>query len=543
MSKLTLFCSLFFIFNTSLLFAIPKYLRLSYTGETASTIAIVWNTDIDTETIVKYGKQQGSYTHSVQGTSFKANGELNYIHEVLLTGLEPDTVYFYIAGSNIDGFSEERIFKTGPEEDIYCADFNFGYLGDNRPDPTFGGGENWPQILEQCAAHKPNFLINGGDLVIDGDKIDQWVKFLGWTEKVASTIPLMPTIGNHDDGPGQGDTANYNQIFALPRSSGIYGSNTEDYYYFTYGNAIFISLSTQTFKDGNIPFEKQAKWLDEVLTKNPKKWKFVYYHHPTYTKNVVFDISHPPNEVNQNSAFVPIFDKHHVDIVFTSHNHWYERFEPSACSNSGKPDSDQPCSVGANNFDKGTVYIVSGGAGAFTIPGLLCGSLKGRVTCTGDHHYINVKIKNETLIYEAYSAYPQQNKIMDSFTITKSKDNCLILDDAGYKDIIYDSENDVDIYDIELKDIHTDILYSDILYADTVDVKDEKDDDITEDIISYDSQLSDIIEFADISDIYIDDIFSDTKLKDSISIYDIAYKKDSSNEPDETSGCGCNNLE
>jgi len=63
----------------------------------------------------------------------------------------------------------------------------------------------------------------------------------------------MPCLGNHDTGPGSGDGANYNRLFALPRSIGPHGSGTEDYYAFTYGNAVFVSLSTESFKGGAIP--------------------------------------------------------------------------------------------------------------------------------------------------------------------------------------------------------------------------------------------------------------------------------------------------
>jgi len=524
-------------------FSAPKYLRLSYTQDTSTSMTIVWNTDVDTDSVVLYGKAPNNYSNNSTGTSFKANGALNYIHEVTLTGLEPDTVYYYKAGSNSDGFSKENYFKTGPLQDANCAEFKFGYLGDNRPDPTFGGGENWPQILEQAAKSNPHFTINGGDLVIDGDKIDEWIKFLGWTEEVASKIPLMPTIGNHDDGPGSGDSANYNQIFALPRSTGNYGSNTEDYYYFTYGNAIFVSLSTQTFEDGSIPFETQAKWLDEVLTNNPRKWKFVYYHHPTYTKSVVFSISHPPNEKNQNAALVPIFDKHHIDIVFMSHNHWYERYEPSACANLGKSSSDSPCSVGANNFDKGTVFVVSGGAGAFTIPGMLCGSQTGRATCSGDHHYIIISIKNETLTYEAYSAYPQQNKVMDSFTITKPKDNCIIIEDAGVGDVLEDNGITEDAGVDVVSDIkHLDANYpqdatEDMLQYDVI-LDNSSFDTVYSDSMGADEYLSDTVAYDHIGkDIY---SYSDTGLFDAGAEMDIGKNiTDTNSHGEESGGCGC----
>ncbi|MGB9601078.1 MAG: hypothetical protein ACPL7I_11040, partial [Myxococcota bacterium] len=322
--------------------------------------------------------------------------------------------------------------------------------------------------------------------------------------------------------------------------SGNYGSNTEDYYYFTYGNAIFISISTQTFRDGTIPFERQARWLDEVLTHNPRKWKFVYFHHPIYTKNVVFDISHPPNEVNQNAALVPVFDKHHIDIVFTSHNHWYERYEPSACANAGKPSSDNPCSVGANNFDKGTVYVVSGGAGAFTIPAVLCGMQAGRVKCSGDHHYIIITIKNETLTFEAYSAYPQQNKLMDSFTITKAKNNCVLSPDAGYEVVSEDIRTDAETIDIGTIDIldtsYTDSNLSDIIFQkDEVFYEDIPDfalyDNIAEDLEEVDTKTFDTIEKTDI-------------ITQDIIGGDILIKGDEAmGGAEESKGCGCNVLE
>ncbi|MFO0565349.1 MAG: metallophosphoesterase family protein [Polyangiaceae bacterium] len=411
--------------------AAPKFLRLSYTDATATSMTVTWNTTANVAGEVQFGTSSGTYSKTVTATKLQANAGLGYIHEATLTGLSPGTKYFYIAGAAADGFSAESSFATGPTESSTCGNFKFAFLADNRPDPIFGGGDNWPQIMGQAGAHKPAFILNGGDLVIDGDKIDQWLALLGWTEPVAKSIPFMPAMGNHDTGPGSGDTANYNQIFALPRSQGANSSGTEDYYYFTYGNAIFVALSTDSFKGGSIPFANQAAWLDAVLTQNPKKWKFVYYHKPTYTTEVLFSISHASNEENQNAALVPVFDKHHVDVVFTSHNHWYERFEPSACATKGNPGSGNPCSVGAQNYAGGTVYLVSGGAGAFTIPAFLCGNTAGRAKCSGDHHYVLVDIQNESMKVETWGAAPQTNQVIDSITINKPGDACGSIPDAG----------------------------------------------------------------------------------------------------------------
>jgi MYXO-CTERM domain-containing protein len=405
--------------------AAPEFVRLSYASAATDTeIAITWNTPADVGTTVEYGLAPGSLTMSETGTSFQATGALGYIHEVTLTGLTPDTTYYYRAGDAADGFSIEHTFTTGPAQHPECGEVTFAYLGDNRPDPTFGGGENYDAILGELFAHAPEFILTGGDMVEDGDDIGQWRTMLGYTEDVFNTRPFMPTLGNHDDGPVEGDGAHYNDVFALPRAMGTGGSGTEDYYYFTYGNAIFVSLSTETFTGGATAFADQAAWLDEVLTANPKRWKIVYYHKPNYTYEVFFSISHPPNEEGQNAALVAVLDEHHVDVVITSHNHWYERYEPSACGTMGSPGSDDPCSVGADNYEDGTVYVVSGGAGAFTIPGFLCGSPSGRATCSGDHHYLLFEVTNDSLQMETWSAPPEASDIIDVITITKPTADC-----------------------------------------------------------------------------------------------------------------------
>jgi hypothetical protein len=394
-------------------------LRLSYTGDDATTVS--WNTPTNTTSEVRYGTSPGVLTTVKTGPTTPANiGLLGFIHEVTLTGLQSDTTYYYVADSAAEGTSAEHSFLTRPVPDESCASTSFVFLGDGEPDPFFGTSA-WGQIIPQAASHEPMFILHGGDMVHDSGEAAEWTDFLTALGPTSAQIPFMASIGNHDTGPGEGEEASYNQLFALPRSAGPSGSGTEDYYYFTAGNAIFVVLSTETFTGGATPFATQAAWLDTVLTENPRRWKFVIYHKPSYTYEDLFGTTHPPNEAAQNAELVRVIDAHHVDVVFSGHNHWYERYEPSACATLGNPGSDQPCSVGGEYAD-GTVYIVSGGAGSLTIPTFTCGFQPGRATCAGVHHYLLANIDNETLTLQTWAAFPETNEIIDSITIVKSPD-------------------------------------------------------------------------------------------------------------------------
>ena len=390
--------------------AAPQHVRVSWDkADTATTAALTWTTQsLADPTIVEYGADT-SYGNQAEGTSFQANGALGVIHSVSISGLDPNTVYHYRVGGP-GAWSKDYTFQTGPEDG--CSVFRFVALGDNRGDTGSAPSSHWNPILTEALSHGPAFVLNTGDLVKDGDDDQQWADFLTATGEGIAHTPLMPSLGNHDDDKIDGDGASYNQLFTLPRNT---HSNSEDYYYYRYGDALFVALSTATFTGGVTQFAEQAAWLDEVFTNNPATWKFVYFHHPPYTGTFdifgfeLIDIAHPPNELGQNSALIPIFDKHHVDIVFNGHNHFYQRFDPMCCGGGG----DQGVPTG--DPATGTMYVITGGAGALTydlsiigldVMDLLCDA-PGSVHCDGRHHYVLVEIDGLDLTAKVYTTASQ----------------------------------------------------------------------------------------------------------------------------------------
>jgi hypothetical protein len=73
----------------------PKQVHLSITGKPGQRV-VMWVTDGATSTsVVQYGTQSGTYTGSTAGSThtYTEGGWKGVIHEVLLDGLVPDTVY------------------------------------------------------------------------------------------------------------------------------------------------------------------------------------------------------------------------------------------------------------------------------------------------------------------------------------------------------------------------------------------------------------------------------------------------------------------
>jgi hypothetical protein len=93
------------------------------------------------------------------------------------------------------------------------------------------------------------------------------------------------------------------------------------------------------FLDSSIPglygpkASEQTDWLDDALASSTNQWKVVALHHPPYSSG-----QHGSTPGAQE-RLVPLFARHHVDLVLTGHDHDYERTVPQ----------------------DGVTYVVSGG--------------------------------------------------------------------------------------------------------------------------------------------------------------------------------------
>ncbi len=357
-------------------------------------MAVTWVTDTNVSTIVEYGIASTAESMLTGAPPVEIAG-IGWFHEIELTNLTPGATYRYRAGAPND-FSAEYTFKTAPND--LCTPFTMVQLGDARSQNNRGPSLNWSSIHQEALATGASMVLNGGDLVRDGAEISQWATWLDDSAMANPYMPMMPAIGNHDDGPGDGNSANYNRLFALPTNT---VTGTEDYYYFVYNNALIFSLSTQTFDD----FAAQMTWMTAIAAQYPNHWKMAYFHHPVYTTQttILVDVGHPPNEKNQNAHYGPAFDAAGIDLVFQSHNHIYERFEPMRYD-PNNPEQGQVVANFGNGANDGRLYVVSGGSGAFLDPLIESSFINlanGSLVRSKDHHFIKLSIAGNTLHYSA----------------------------------------------------------------------------------------------------------------------------------------------
>ena len=329
-------------------------------------VVIRWRTDTSSDTELRYGSSAGNldqiHSDSVQTIE----------HEVRITGLSPDTRYFYSVGSSttaLAGGDADHYFVTAPtvgsvqpvriwaEGDSGTADSNAravrdAYLGYRGSNPT------------------DLFLMLGDNAYNSGRDYEYTRAVFDMYASTTRQTPLWPTIGNHDARTQQV----YFDAFTLPTNAeaGGVASGTENYYSFDYANIHFVVLDSQlSDRSSN---GAMLQWLEQDLSSTLQEWIIAFWHHPPYTKGS-HDSDRESQLIDMRENALPILEQYGVDLVLTGHSHSYERsyllnghygYSSSLTSSmkidsgSGDPDTD---GAYRKTDDKGAVYIVAGSSG------------------------------------------------------------------------------------------------------------------------------------------------------------------------------------
>jgi hypothetical protein len=160
------------------------------------------------------------------------------------------------------------------------------------------------------------FVIMLGDNLYGDDYINEFS--VPYKDLLDRGVKFYAALGNHDR-----ETEVHYQPFNM---------NDRPYYAFTRGNARFVALNSNRPRD-----EAQLAWFDGAYGNTGTKWRIAFFHHPLYSSGEHARQSRDVIRPALEQALV----RNKVDVVFSGHEHLYERVAPQ----------------------QGVHYFVSGGGG------------------------------------------------------------------------------------------------------------------------------------------------------------------------------------
>ena len=289
---------------------------------TPASVVIRWRTDQASDSRVVYGSSPTTLVYSVE------DGALTPEHELRVSGLTPDTTYYYAVGTStqiLSGGDTGHYFTTSPA------------VGDNRASRIWVLGDSGSADLYarrvrdayyQFAGSDPTdlWLMLGDNAYSYGtDQEYQAAVFDMYGEMLRKSV-LWPSFGNHDafSASAQFQTGVYFDIFTLPAQgeAGGAASGTEAYYSFDYANVHYVVLdSTETpLQNG----QAMLQWLASDLESTDQDWIIAFWHHAPYSKGS-HDSDNEGLLVWMRQNVLPILEAGGVDLVLSGHSHSYER--------------------------------------------------------------------------------------------------------------------------------------------------------------------------------------------------------------------------
>ena len=329
----------------------PVLVRGPYLQQgTPTSVVVRWRTSVLSDSRVMFGQateltgeqpqQPAAESLSLSVASPVATRD----HEITLTGLVPNTRYYYSVGHDLGpayqrlaGNDAEHFFDTPPQAGV-PAPMRIWVLGDSGlgnqvirdvrdryhefTNDVANGGAN--------ARHTELWLMLGDNAYPQGtDQQYQNGVFDIFPELLRKSV-LWPTPGNHDLYDVVSDTWPYFDIFTLPQfgEAGGLESLDEAYYSFDYANVHFVSLDSVSYPNDTLPGSDMLTWLEADLADTTQDWIIVFFHHPPYSKGV-HDSDNPGDSngrlVAVRQYIVPVLDAYGVDLVLAGHSHSYER--------------------------------------------------------------------------------------------------------------------------------------------------------------------------------------------------------------------------
>jgi len=271
--------------------------------------------DKSTEWYAEYGTSPGVYAF----TSKSVQGEAGIPFELDLTGLQPNTRYYYRIQYKSNGNYTSTPEYTFHTQRAKGSTFKFTIEADEHLYDKKGVRSLYQICLANQAAEKPDFMLSLGDTFGDDhtpftttskELQELHLDYRPFLGNICHSIPFYFCLGNHEgemdyyllQNPGANiavwGTLWRKFYYPNPYPNSFYSGNTneeaygigtpENYYAWTWGDALFVVLDVYrdqcdtSAKPQNWNWSlgyPQYSWLKKTLEESSSKYKFVFAHH------------------------------------------------------------------------------------------------------------------------------------------------------------------------------------------------------------------------------------------------------------------------
>ncbi|MGW6174064.1 purple acid phosphatase family protein [Arthrobacter sp. NPDC055138] len=307
-------------------FADRNEIHLSWTGDTATSMHVVWKTPHPGAALSARIRTAGTADWRTVASSQRAVVDSGAVIESAFTGLSPQSRYEYAVETRPGQWSDVREFATAaPALERFA--FNAAFVADTglvgRRDGLTSGTT---RVIDSIAQYRPLLILEGGDFAYyDTDRRFEFLEdaidyFFNQMEPAFSVAPVQPTWGNHELVPFlQESFAPWADRFAVPE-----GLDDGLCYSFDVGHVHFISLCAEELWDP-IPQER-LEWLVADIKQaqaNGFEWIIPFLHVAPFA-----DGTNHPSNVKLREQLGPIFEEFNIRLALTTHDQAYERTFP-----------------------------------------------------------------------------------------------------------------------------------------------------------------------------------------------------------------------
>lgn len=244
---------------------IPLGIRPYLQSMRPDSLWVSWLTAAENSGTIEWGTSAGSLSNSIVAATDTTLGTGYRYHSGQITGLSPNTYYFYRVRNGATTSDVFR-FRTPKADGTKTGRLRVLVAGDNQL------AENRFEKLIACAKSKIedlygvpieeaiDFVLMPGDQV-DAGTMDQYrdrhFKFNGL---ISPVLPIMTTVGNHETYSDTG-LANYKKMFRYTdmKYANITSPDPQVYYAYKVGSVCFIHTSSE--HTGTT----QKNWLRQIV--------------------------------------------------------------------------------------------------------------------------------------------------------------------------------------------------------------------------------------------------------------------------------------